>query len=414
MVGSKLKKLMDGALLREAFIIGYRSLAAHKLRSFLTMLGMIFGVAAVIAMMAIGEGAKQESLQNLAQLGARNVMLDAIEASQLTSDDLELKSPGLCLRDIQALQLLLPDCELSSERRIDDAHVMAGRRRITATVTGVDPIFLQQSPGLQLQGRWFADLDQLYHNRVCVLGGETARELFGKERALGRQVKIAGVWFEVIGLVGQSNATKDPVQGQEIYVPRETILGRIDGDHPESVDRITLTAPTVESIPSVLARVKLVIDRRHHGAKDVQLTVPYDLIRQQQATQSIFNMIMGSIASISLIVGGIGIMNIMLSSVYERTREIGIRRAVGATAFEVLLQFVLEAILLAVAGGAMGVLFGFMLAWGVSVLADWPTQVPIWAVFLSFGVSVGTGLVFGIYPAHQAAAMNPIEALRHE
>jgi putative ABC transport system permease protein len=413
-------RFKEGAPIREAFIIGYRSLSSHKLRSFLTMLGMIFGVAAVIAMMAIGEGAKQESLKNLSLLGANNLLVDAIDQEDLSNDDLERKSPGLCLRDMRALQTLLPDCQISAQRTLD-VMIMAGRSRLNAPLAGVDPMFLQQSPGFNLEGRWFTELDQLHKSRVCVLGSEIADELFGRSQVLHSKVKIAGQWFRVIGVLGSqelekaaSDELKMEASRSELYIPRETLIGRFEGYDPEHVDRLVISAPTTEKIPGTLTRVKLLFERRHHGARDIRFTVPYDLIRQQQATQRIFNLVMGAIASISLIVGGIGIMNIMLSSVIERTREIGIRRAVGATAFEVLLQFVLEAILLALGGGLLGVLLGFLLAWSISFVAHWPTQVPIWAVFLSFGVSVGTGLLFGIYPARRAAAMNPIEALRHE
>ncbi len=405
----------------EALRIGARSLLSHKLRSLLTMLGMIFGVAAVIAMLSIGEGARREALENIRLLGASNILIEALEADQVPEEDLELKSPGLHLRDMQALEGLLVDCRITAVLR-SEADLFSGRQRLKVPLLGVRPGYLDQFPGMELKGRWITDADQRGRSRICVLGSEVARQLFPYRDPVGELVKVSEEWYRVTGVLRPRRLSEKGREelglrdlNMDVYIPYNAFEGRVPREGSEhGVDMLVLSLGEGADVTTAADLVNAVIERRHHGARDTRITVPYDLMRQQQATQRTFNLVMGTIASISLLVGGIGIMNIMLSSVLERTREIGIRRAVGATSAEVLLQFVLESVILSLGGGLIGVLLGVTLAWLISGIAGWQTTVSAWAVLLAFAVSVSTGLVFGIYPARRAAALNPIDALRYE
>jgi putative ABC transport system permease protein len=417
-----LRLAAEGGAALEALRIGLRSLLARKLRSLLTMLGMIFGVGAVIAMLSIGEGARVQALENIRLLGADNIIVDALPEDAVPEEDRQLNSPGLGLRDMEAMQGLLPDCRLSAVLT-REASLQRGRSRLKAPLLGVEPGYLGQFPGMEIRGRWITPADERMRARVCVLGPETAARLFpGYRDPRGELVKIEGGWYTVVGTVqprraageGGADLQLDDLN-RDVYIPFASYDARLRPPRLQGrVDRIVITVSDGEQVRDAASRVQAVLERRHHGARDTRTTVPWELIRQQQRTQRLFNLVMGAIASVSLLVGGIGIMNIMLSSVLERTREIGIRRSVGATAVEVLLQFVLESVLLAVGGGLIGVALGAGLAWGISHFADWQTEIRLWSVALAFGVSVLIGLVFGIYPARRAARLDPIEALRYE
>jgi putative ABC transport system permease protein len=408
-------------LVVEALRIGMVSLLSHKMRTLLTMLGMIFGVAAVIAMLSIGEGARKQALENIRLLGADNIIIERVDFDDIPEEDQELGSPGLRLRDMEAISNLLKGCQISPVLKKDD-DMVAGRQRGKFPLLGVVPGYLNQFPGIRVKGRWISDVDEFERSKVCVLGSQAASELFRGGNPIGLNLKVAGQWFKVIGIVKPHEIDSDTSEdmgirdlNNDVYIPYSTFSNRISHyQNPGKVDMLILTAGEENGVTHAADIARRVLNRRHHGARDVILTVPYDLIRQQQATQRMFNLVMGTIASISLLVGGIGIMNIMLSSVLERTREIGTRRAVGATAQEVLLQFVLESTILSVGGGIIGVVLGIALSLLISGLAGWETAVSFWAVVLSFFVSVSTGLIFGIYPARRAAALNPIDALRYE
>ena len=409
--------------IREALRIGWRSLLSHKMRTFLTMLGMIFGVGAVIAMLSIGEGARREAMANIQTLGSGNILLHAREAE--TSDESDANAgSALCLRDGYAIHGLLPECRVTHQLR-ETMEMTSRRTREEVPVLGVTPEYLAQFPGMRIHGRWLSASDDIGNVRVCVLGAEAARSFFGQISPVGQLVKLRfnrfSDWYRIVGVL-QPRSLNEKAQdlglrdtNRDVYIPYSTFLARIPhyADH-DLVDQLVVSVPEEGDILEAADIVRAVIERRHSDPEDTEIVVPWELIRQQQATQRMFNLIMGAIASISLLVGGIGIMNIMLSSVLERTREIGIRRAVGATSVEVLLQFVLEAVILSLGGGILGVILGVALAAVISQIAEWQTAVSLWAVVLSFLVSVGTGLVFGVYPARRAAALDPIEALRYE
>ncbi len=414
---------VSSGALREALRIGWRSLLSHKLRTFLTMLGMIFGVGAVIAMLSIGEGARREAMANIQTLGSGNILLNARENEPTEDSDANAAS-ALCLRDGYAIKGLLPDCRVTHQLR-ETMEATSRRDRQDVPVLGVTAEYLEQFPGMGIKGRWLTDSDGLGKVRVCVLGAEAAHVFFGQVNPVGQLLKLRfnrfPDWYTVVGVI-QSRTLNDKAQdlglrdtNLDVYIPYHTFLNRIPhyADH-DLVDQIVVSVPEGGDILHAADVVRAVIQRRHNEPEDTEILVPWELIRQQQATQRMFNLIMGAIASISLLVGGIGIMNIMLSSVLERTREIGIRRAVGATATEVLLQFVLEAVILSLGGGLLGVILGIVMSAVISQIAGWQTAVSLWAVGLSFLVSVGTGIVFGVYPARRAAALDPIDALRYE
>ena len=413
----------------EAWREGRRSLASHKLRTALSMLGMVFGVAAVISMLAIGEGARRQALERLRRLGAENILVQALEEKQVPEEDRELNSPGLHRRDAAALASLLPDARISASLS-RELNLSLGRRRLRGKVMGVPADYLALFPGLQVRGRGLTEVDERLVARVCLLAATSARTLSPSDDVLGRWVKLGGQWYRVVGVVDSaepdsagatgslagSPETADAGESAVVaWLPFATLVARHAPEAREGgVDELVVRVPTSEDVLPAVERVRAVLTRRHLGARDTRLVVPLELIRQQQATQRMFNLVMGAIASISLLVGGIGIMNILLSSVLERTREIGVRRALGALASEVQLQFLVEAVLISVGGGLVGIVLGLALAWGISHLAGWATVVQIWSVVLAFGVSAVTGLVFGLMPAARAARLHPIEALRHE
>ena len=415
-------------MLLEAWREGRRSLSAHKLRTALSMLGMVFGVAAVIAMLAIGEGARRQALERLRRLGAENILVEALPAEQVPEEDRELNSPGLSRRDAAAIAQLLPEARLSASLSLE-TNLQLGRVRAKGRVRGVEPGYLDLFPGLEVRGRPLVQADERLASRVCLLAAATSRRLSPSDDALGRWIKLDGEWYRVVGVVeaAADSSAADPggaaPAGQAAdggppvaaWLPFATLaLRHLPEAREGKVDELVVRVPAVEDVLPAVERVRAVLERRHLGARDTRLVVPLELIRQQQATQRMFNLVMGAIASISLLVGGIGIMNILLSSVLERTREIGVRRALGALASEVRLQFLVEAVLISVGGGLAGIALGLLLSWGIGHLAGWSTVVLPWSVALAFGVSAGTGIVFGLMPAARAARLDPIEALRHE
>jgi len=418
-------------VLLEAWREGRRSLASHKLRTALSMLGMVFGVAAVISMLAIGEGARRQALERLRRLGAENILVQALEEKQVPEEDRELNSPGLHRRDAAAIAALVPEARLSASLS-RELNLQLDRRRLRGKVRGVPADYLGLFPGLRVRGRSFTPVDERLASRVCLLAAAAARRLSPSDDPLGRLVKLGGQWYRVVGVVesaeedslaggaasgaGAGAAAADAGEDAVVaWVPFATLVARHAPEAREGgVDELVVRVASTAAVLPAVERVRAVLTRRHLGARDTRLVVPLELIRQQQATQRMFNLVMGAIASISLLVGGIGIMNILLSSVLERTREIGVRRALGALASEVKLQFLVEAVLISLGGGLAGVVLGLALSWGIGRLAGWATVVQVWSVLLSFGVSAVTGLVFGLMPAARAARLNPIEALRHE
>ena len=409
----------------EALRTALSSLGTHKLRSALTMLGMIFGVGAVIAMLSIGAGAEREALALVERLGLRNVLVRAKSLSPAEQQEVRRKSPGLSDRDGAAIAEGVPGVNrVASRVRIEPYKVMSTSRRATGVeVYGVEPVQAEISHLALAEGRFLDPLDEREHGQVCVLGAAVRRELFGVGPALGQLVKVDDVWLEVVGiLAGDEGVGGETFQGvalgspaHELYLPAATAERKFERPVLQSpLDEILVNLEPGVSAALAAAPIRNLLERLHGGAADYEIVVPEALLAESRRTQRLFNLVMGCIAGISLLVGGIGIMNIMLATVLERTREIGIRRAIGARQADIIRQFLTEAILISIMGGLIGIGFGFSLSRIIAAAAGWSTVVTASSIGVAFGVSVGIGLVFGIYPAVQAAKLDPIEAIRYE
>lgn len=398
------------------------NLAAHKLRSALTMLGMIFGVGAVIAMLSIGAGAERQALEMIERMGLHNVLVRAKTMKQDDLEEVRKKSLGVSRRDARAILEGVPGAELVAPRiEIDPYKLMAAGTSAEAKVFGVSHR-QQELSGLTLEhGRFLDAHDEKYHAQVAVLGPRVARDLFGYEPPLGRRLKVDDVWFEVVGVLsddgpaGSFQGVDVESTAQQIFVPVTTAIRKFERDPLEApLDEIVVRLDRTVS-PSVAASaIHGLMDRLHSGASDFEMVVPEALLEQSRRTQRLFSIVMGCIAGISLLVGGIGIMNIMLATVLERTREIGVRRATGARKADIRRQFITEAFTISSLGGLVGVAVGVAIAWIVAASAGWPTVVTGSSILLSTGVSIAVGLASGLYPAARAAELDPIEALRYE
>ncbi|MEM1247520.1 MAG: ABC transporter permease [Acidobacteriota bacterium] len=413
--------------LREALIAALSSLADHTLRAILTTLGVIFGVAAVISMLSIGAGAEQEALELIRQLGVRNVIVQTKELGDRELAEARRRSPGLTMRDRQAILDAVPGVELVAPRaKVRTWRVASGRRTVDANVFGLSDEQAQLVEMSLSEGRFLDRLDVESHAQVGVLGSEIADELFGDAGALGELLKINDVWIEVVGvLAGAGEGEGAAVQGvsfesptRSILVPVSTALRKFDQRPSDSpLSELVVRLGEGEGVPSSQAAARLLqslLDQLHSGADDFELVVPDALLEQSRQTQRLFNLVMGFIAGISLVVGGIGIMNIMLATVLERTREIGLRRAVGARKRDIVIQFLTESFAISALGALLGVVLGVVLSRLISAAADWPTIITAFAVLTSVGVALTVGVVAGLYPALRAADLDPVDALRYE
>jgi putative ABC transport system permease protein len=398
-------------------------LLRHKMRTLLTMLGIIFGVGAVISMLSIGAGAQAEALSIIDSMGLRNIIVREKPADQQDLYTIRERSLGLNQRDADGLASVATDVVAYSElKQIRVDRVLSAEGRSEGRVLGVGrPYFHLLNLSID-EGALFDTAEQASFQRVCVLGSRARQALFAFEDPLGQPVKINDVWFTVVGTLEPQDLGKGSFQGVEIessdnsvFIPITTALKMFDRPLLESeLDEIVLQVAPDASVEDNAILVNRVLEDLHGGEPDYTLVVPQELLSQSEKTRRLFNVVMGGIAGISLLVGGIGIMNIMLASVMERTREIGIRRAVGARRRDVLMQFLAEAVVISLAGGLIGVLLGFGIAWGVATFSDWSTIVTGFSILLSFGFSAAVGLIFGTYPAINAARLDPIDALRYE
>ncbi|MCP3963078.1 MAG: ABC transporter permease [bacterium] len=409
--------------LREALDTSLENIAAHKLRSALTMLGIVFGVGAVIAMLSIGAGAERQALETISRLGLHNVV---VRGKQLKDDDLReirAKSLGVSLRDAEAIRDAVPGVELVAPKaEIEPWAVLAAGGSTDAQVFGVSARH-SWLVNLELaEGRFLDALDVHDHAQVAVIGDAVRRDLFGYAPALGEHLKINDVWLEVIGVLRSAGGEVDAIQGVQlgststaIYLPVSTALRKFDKDPLDApLSEIIVRLDSPEDGRETAAVIDSLLGHLHAGAEDYELVVPEALLAESRRTQQMFNIVMGCIAGISLLVGGIGIMNIMLASVLERTREIGIRRAVGARQKDIRFQFIVESFALSAIGGLAGILMGLAIAGTVAASAGWPTEVKIWSILLATSVALGVGLSSGIYPAVRASRLDPIESLRYE
>ncbi len=406
--------------------LGFKNLVLHGMRSLLTMLGMIFGVAAVVAMLSIGAGARQKVMAMIEQMGVRNLIVEAKETLEWQAHSKMRKiSPGLTLQDYRVIGDDVSGVVASTPRkRMTPSKVIPKPQQDMPVIFGVKPAY-QQIAGIHLtEGRFFDQKDEDAGSPVCVLGASAKWSLFGSANALGEYVKVNEQWFRVIGVVGPQLSGDASVGGaaptdmnNNMYVPLQSAFQRLEdsySDVRDEIDGVYLELGDGDRISDAAQVVRAILDSSHHGADDFNIIVPAELLAEQKRTERLFNTVMVAIASISLLVGGIGIMNIMLASILERTREIGLRRAVGARRSDIVRQFVVEATMISFAGGTIGVVFGFVISRSIAWLAGWSTIVTFSSIALAFLVSISVGLMFGIYPATKAARLDPVEAIRYE
>ncbi|MGA8150910.1 MAG: ABC transporter permease [Terriglobales bacterium] len=406
--------------------LGLQNLLLHRLRSMLTMLGMIFGVAAVVSMLSIGAGARQKVMALIEQMGVRNLIVEARETTDWQAHrKLRKISPGLTLKDYRVIQDDVNDIVASTPRkRFTPTKTIPKSQEDVPVIYGVTPSYTKIAGLAAVQGRFFNEDEESRAASVCVLGAGAKSSLFGTADPISRYVKVDEQWFQVIGVAGPQLSSQTEVAGipaqdvnNVIYVPLNAAMLRLENTYSEmrdEIDGIYLNLQPDADMPAVAQVVRAVLDTSHHSAKDFSVIVPAELLAEQKRTERLFNAVMVAIASISLLVGGIGIMNIMLASILERTREIGVRRAVGARQSDIVRQFVVEATMISFVGGSFGIVFGFFMSRLIAWLAGWSTIVTASSIVLAFVVSITVGLIFGIYPAVKAARLDPVEAIRYE
>jgi putative ABC transport system permease protein len=405
---------------------GFDNLRAHKLRSALTMLGMIFGVAAVIAMLSIGAGAQQQVIAFIEQLGVHNVIVEAREAGDSqTLQRVRKISAGLSFQDLRSIQTNVDGIVSSTARKkLLPTKLLPKPQGDVPMVYGVSPPY-QKIAGLSVtRGRFFSEDEDKAAAPVCVLGQAATAGLFGGVDPIGQFVKVNQQWFRVIGIAGpqltaQADVAGLPAQDRNnlIYVPLFSAILRLEDSlswQKDEIDAVYVTLAPSANVVSAGAVMRGLLDTSHRGASDFSVIVPAELLAEQQRTKRLFEIVMVAIASISLLVGGIGIMNIMLASVMERTREIGVRRAIGATRRAIVRQFLVETTMITVTGGAIGTIVGIVLSQLVAYFAGWSTIVSVVSVAIACVVSVSIGIVFGLYPAMRAAGLDPVRALHYE
>jgi putative ABC transport system permease protein len=408
------------------FRMGLENLRAHKLRSLLTMMGMIFGVAAVVAMLSIGAGAQQEVMAFIEQLGVRNLIVEAREAPDSQAlQKIRKLSAGLNFKDFRVIQANVEGITAATARkRFTPSKLLPRPQGDPPMVYGVSPGYIAIANLKTVSGRFFDAAETAGAAPVAVLGEAAAASLFGVDDPIGRHVKVNEQWFQVIGVAGpqltvQSDVGGLPAQDRNnlIYVPLYSAIFRLeDGQsrQKDEIDGIYVQIQSSENIPASAALLRGLLNVSHREAGDFTIVSPAELLAEQRRTQRIFELVMVAIASISLLVGGIGIMNIMLASVMERTREIGIRRAIGARRRDVVRQFLIETTIISLTGGLVGIIVGVGLSQAIGYLAGWSTIVTTSSIVLAFFVSVSIGLVFGLYPAMRAARLDPVTALHYE
>jgi putative ABC transport system permease protein len=404
---------------REALI----ELSRRKLRTGLTLLGLIFGVGAIVAMQGVGEGSRLEALALVEELGLHNLIVRATPQDTESLKEVRLRSLGLTRADARAALAVVPGAEqVAAEKEIRTHQVYSDVGSGDVQASAVDPSYFELASLKIGSGRALTEDDERSLAAVAVLGHQAARTLVPEGDALGQLVKINHAWFEVVGVLADRDLAKDQFEGVQlgleanrVFVPLASARARLRFQPMEDeIDRFWLRVDDPERIVGGARVLAAVLDQRHGGIQDYSLIVPAQLYRQHQQTQRIFRFVMAAIAGVSLLVGGIGIMNIMLANVLERRREIGLMRAIGARRSDIVQQFLRETALICAIGAGLGLLFGGLLAYLIAALAGWPVAWAPVPVLLSAAICAAVGLAFGVYPARQAAELDPIAALRSD
>ena len=399
-------------------------LVEHKMRSFLTMLGIIFGVASVIAMLSIGEGAKREAIAKYQDLGVNNIIIREKKLSDAELEEVRAKfSQGLSLKDAGAILEIVPGITKIASQAEISTDVKYADKSVKSTVIGVTSNFLGMMNYKLGRGDMISDQHYNLKLKVCVLGVGVSNSLFGYDDPIGKMIKVEDQWLEVVGVL-ESKALFTETVGElaardlntDVYVPLSTFLNRFSREHALTGEIQQITAQVDNSKKLVEASVLIdeILKRHHFNNKDYNIVIPYELLKQEEKERQIYNFLLGAIAAISLLVGGIGIMNIMLATVMERTREIGTRRAIGARKSDIMSQFVTEAVAISIVGGIIGVVLGISLSLIVTLFTDVSTYIRIYSIFIAFTFSVIVGISFGYLPAKNAANLNPVDSMRYE
>ena len=443
--------------------IAIDAVIANRLRSLLTALGIIFGVAAVIAMLAIGNGAQQEILNQIKLVGVNNIVIKPIieQKDEKVNEKVGKKekkkfSPGLTVRDVESIKETIPTLSQVSPEIILDTYVIRSGFRRSAKLVGVDPAYFKIYDFELSDGTLFNTRQQEIGFPVCIIGYALKSRFFPKENPIGKTIKVGTHWLTIIGVlkersISQASISKLGIRdfNMDVYAPLQSVLiryrnrdlittegirlaamrsqGNSNGNAQNTsaeaeqekknyhqLDRLVLQIDQTEKLQATAEIISRMLKRRHYEVVDYEIEIPELLLKQQQRTNDIFNYVLGAIAGISLLVGGIGIMNIMLASVLERIKEIGLRLAIGAKKSDVVQQFLFEAVMISVSGGIIGVVLGVTFAFLVSSVAGIPTIISFASIILSFGVAATVGLIFGIAPARRAAQQDPIASLRYE
>jgi putative ABC transport system permease protein len=437
--------------------IAFEAVVANRTRSFLTALGIIFGVAAVIAMLAIGNGAQQEILNQIKLVGVNNIVIEPVV--EQTEENLQQESsgkkekrkfsPGLTLADAESIKEIIPGIEAVSPEIILETYVIRNGIRRSAKLVGVLPAYFNLSAFELNEGEMFIEEHLKIGSRVCIIGKSVKARFFPNTNPVGKMIKVGPHWLQVIGVLKERVYSQKSLDNlglrdfnMDIYTPVQTVLvnyknrasltqaqlkkanannGNNEGNSQNQtsqnyhqIDKLTVQVTESESLNATAEIISRMLKRRHYDKVDFEVTIPELLLKQQQKTKNIFNIVLGAIAGISLLVGGIGIMNIMLASVMERIKEIGLRLSLGAKKSDVVLQFLLEAVMISISGGIIGVILGIVFAYLVASFAEIPTIVSGVSIVISFGVAATVGLIFGIAPARKAANQDPITSLRYE
>lgn len=442
--------------------IAIDAVLANKVRSLLTALGIIFGVAAVIAMLAIGNGAQQEILAQIKLVGVNNIVVKPIieqkegkVEEQVGQKEKKKFSPGLTVRDVRSIQATIPGIAKVSPEIILDTYVIRNGLRRSAKLVGVEPTYFDIYNFSLREGQMFNSEHLRMGGPVCIVGSSIKARFFPTEDAVGKSIKVGQHWLTIVGVLQERVVSENSISklgirdfNMDIYTPLQTVLIRYknrdkitadqlrlesmrsrgmvvisnatdnqdnaDSKNYHQLDRLVIQVNETAQLTSTAEVLSRLLQRRHYDLVDYEIEIPELLLKQQQRTNDIFNYVLGAIALISLLVGGIGIMNIMLASVLERIKEIGLRLSLGAKKSDVVQQFLFEAVMISVSGGVFGVVLGISMAYAVSAFIGIPTIISFASIILSFGVAASIGLLFGILPARRAASQDPITSLRYE